>query len=85
MTEAAEKKGKKEQLLKKEDGKSNCKICKKSFPTKSLLRHIGQTTTCKKGYGKEFDELKSANRKKAMLNITKRMQLLSTKTKKIMT
>ena len=82
MTGAAEKKGKKQSILNKEDGKSNCKICKKSFPTKSLLRHIGQTTTCKKGYGKEFDELKSANRKKSNAKYHKKNAITINKNKK---
>ena len=68
--------------LKKEDGKVHCKICKKYFPTKSLLRHIGQTTACKNGYGKEFEELKSANRKKINTEYNRKNAIARNKTPK---
>ena len=68
--------------LKKEDGKVHCKICKKYFPTKSLLRHIGQTTACKNGYGKEFEELKSANRKKINTEYNRKNAIARNKTQK---
>ena len=42
-----------------------CEACSKSFPERSILKHIGCTNSCKEFYGPKFDALKKQkNRKK---------------------
>ena len=43
---------------------SICRNCEKSIPSKSFLRHIGQSLKCKKHYGAEFEEMKVKKNKK---------------------
>ena len=47
-----------------ENDEVECKGCKKDFDVKKLLRHIGQSKDCKIKYGKEFETMKKASRKK---------------------
>ena len=42
----------------KENFEVNCEFCNKPFFQTTILRHIGQSTDCKKHYGPRFLEMK---------------------------
>ena len=43
---------------------TSCNFCKKEIPKKSLMRHIGQSKSCKEKYGKNFDDMKADRKRK---------------------
>ena len=57
----------------------SCESCKKSLTQSTILRHIGNTPTCKEYYGERFTEMK---REKTRNKVYKHRQNLSIKERK---